>query len=71
MTENCPFKVGESVVYRPSERGRGAVIMTDLSALKPGNSYKIVRIDRGVCLVVEGFENAAGGGLYWAEFSRE
>ena len=43
--------------------------MTDLSALKPGNKYKIVRVDDGVSVVVEGFENAVGGGLYWTEFS--
>jgi hypothetical protein len=67
--ENCPFKVGDLVVYRPSNRGRGLVVMTDLAALKPGNLYKITRIDDEVYIVVEGFENAVGGGLYWTEFS--
>lgn len=67
--ENCPFKIGDTVVYRPTLKGRGAVIMTDLAALKPGNKYRIVRIDDGVSIVVEGFENAVGGGLYWTEFS--
>ena len=43
--------------------------MTDLAALQPGNKYKIVRIDEDVSVVVEGFENAVGGGLYWTEFS--
>lgn len=69
--EKCPFKVGDTVVYRPSTRGRGLVIMTDLAALKPGNKYKIVRIDDDVSVVVEGFENAVGGGLYWTEFSAQ
>jgi len=67
--QKCPFKVGDVVVYRPTLKGRGAVIMTDLAALKPGNKYKIVRIDEDVSVVVEGFENAVGGGLYWTEFS--
>ena len=51
--EQCPFKLGETVVYRPSGRGRGLVAMTDLSALEPGNKYKIARIDDGVYVVVE------------------
>jgi hypothetical protein len=45
--------------------------MTDLAALKPGNKYKIARIDNGVYVVVEGFENAAGRGLHWTEFATE
>lgn len=69
--EKCPFKVGDIVAYRPSNKGRGAVVMTELAALIPGNKYKIVRIDNDICVVVEGFENAAGGGLYWTEFSAE
>jgi hypothetical protein len=70
-SKKCPFKVGDTVVYRPSNKGRGAIIMTDLAALKPGNRYKIARIDESVYVVVEGFENTVGGGLYWTEFSSE
>ena len=69
--EKCPFTVGDTVVYRPSNRGRGLVVMTDLAALKPGEKYKIARIDNDLYVVVEGFENAVGGGLYWTEFSAE
>jgi len=69
--EPCPFKVGDTVVYRPTNRGRGLLIMTNLVALKPGNEYKITRIESGVYVVVEGFENDAGGGLYWTEFAAE
>ena len=69
--EKCPFKVGDLVVYRPSNRGRGLVVMTDLAELKPGHKYKIARIDDGVSVVVEGFENSTRGGLYWTEFSKE
>jgi hypothetical protein len=69
--EDIPFKVGDTIVYRPSDRGKGLVIMTDLAALKPGEKYKIARIDNGAYVVVEGFENAVGGGLYWTEFSEQ
>ena len=69
--EKCPFKVGDRVVYRPSNRGRGLVVMTDLAALKPGERYKIARIDNDLYVVAQGFENAVGGGLYWTEFSSE
>jgi hypothetical protein len=69
--EQCPFKVGDTVVYRPSDRGRGLGVMTDFAALEPGNQYKIARIDNSVYVVLEGFENAVGGGLYWTEFTTE
>jgi hypothetical protein len=45
--------------------------MTQWAALKPGERYKIVRIDRDAYVVPEGFENAVGGGVYWSEFSAE
>jgi len=67
----CPFKVGDTVVYRPSSRGRGLGVMTDLASLEPGNRYRIVRIDNEAYVVTEGFENAIGGGLLWTEFSAE
>lgn len=59
------------MIYRPSNKGRGAVVMTDLAALEPGTRYKVARIDRGQYVVVEGHEDAVGGGLYWTEFSAE
>jgi hypothetical protein len=67
--EKCPFKVGDLVAYRPSSRGRGLGVMTDLAALKPGNLYKITKIIDESYIVVEGFENTVAGGLYWTEFS--
>jgi hypothetical protein len=45
--------------------------MTDLAALKPGAKYRIVRIDKEVSVVVEGFEDSPGGGLYWTEFTKD
>jgi len=59
------------VVYRPTVEGRGKIIMAALAALEPGKAYTIVHIVHGVHLVVEGFENTPGGGLYWTEFSAE
>jgi len=43
--------------------------MTELAALKPGERYKIVRIESDAYVVLEGVENA--GGLYWTEFAAE
>ena len=68
--KSCPYKAGEIVRYTPSSRGRGSVIMTDLAALKPGDEYRIARIDNEVSVVIEGFENSPGGGLYWTEFTK-
>ncbi len=70
-SQRCPFNVGDIVVYRPTNKGRGAIIMTDLAALQPGSRYKIARIEDGVYLVLEGFENAVPCSLYWTEFSPE
>lgn len=70
-SDQCPFKVGDKVVYRPTDRGRGTAIMTDSAALKPGMSYKIVRIVNGIYIVVEGFEQSVTGGVYWTEFAVE
>ena len=69
--EKCPFAVGSVVVYRPSARGRGLGVMTDLAKLVPGQKYKIAKIEDGIYIVPEGFETAVGGGLYWTEFSIE
>jgi len=43
--------------------------MTDLAKLEPGRKYKIARIDEDVSVVIEGFEDSPGGGLYWTEFT--
>jgi hypothetical protein len=67
--EKCPFKVGDVLIYKPTERGRGLSAMTDFSAMVPGNKYKVVRIAEGVYIVPEGFENVPAGGIYWTEFT--
>ena len=66
--EKCPFAVGSVVVYRPSAKGRGAIITTELAKLVPGQKYRIAKIEDGIYIVAEGFETAVGGGLYWTEF---
>ena len=65
LEEPCPFQVGQMVVYRPSIRGCGLSVMTDLSNLVPGQRYRVVRVVKGYYVVVEGFENSSGGGLCW------
>jgi len=64
---DCPFRPGDRVIYKPTQRGKGQVVMTDLARLQPGGEYKVTRIDNGDYVVVEGFENSPGGGLYWQE----
>jgi hypothetical protein len=66
----CPFKVGDAVIYEPTREGRGKLVMTGFSNLEAGKKYKIVRIIRGAYIVPEGFENVAGGGIYWTEFAK-
>ena len=65
----CPFKVGDMVFYRPSSRGIG-LSANDAPEWNPkiGEAVKIVKIEKGVYLVVEGYTHP-GGGLYWTEFS--
>lgn len=43
--------------------------MTDLALLQPGKKYKVARIENDEYVVIEGFENSPGGGLYWKEFA--
>ena len=71
MTERkpCPFQVGQTVEYRPSDRGHGLVLMTDEAELVPGRYYQVADVVDGAYLVVEGFEQTAGGGLHWTEFA--
>lgn len=67
----CPFKPGDTVVYKPSVRGRGLTGMTDLAVLEPGAQYKVAQIQQDYYLVLEGFEDSPGGGLHWTEFATE
>ena len=66
----CPFRAGELVTYSPSDHDLGHLVMTEYANLKRGGTYRIARIDKDVYLVLEGFEKAAGGGLFWTLFSK-
>lgn len=70
MSQN-PFKVGDTVVYKPSKIGRDKSLMTDLGKLQPGQRYEVVGIEKGIYLVLRGFESSPGGGLHWSEFEKE
>ena len=52
-----PFKAGELVLYTPSSHGRGLLVMTDLSALVPGQIYRVASVQE--CASV------AAGRLTW------
>ena len=62
--QKCPFKIGDTVIYMPSERGRGWDIF---DSLETGKAYKIMEIQKENYLVIEGYSHP-GGGLYWTEF---
>jgi len=69
LQDSCPFRVGQTVIYRPSERSIGLDVMTpDSEKLVPGKAYRIASIQDGIYLVVDGYAHP-GGGLHWAEFS--
>lgn len=71
MIGDCPFKVGDTVYYRPSPRGQG-LAANDSPSETPqiGQAVKISRIADGKYIEVEGFKHP-GGGAYWTEFSAE
>jgi len=66
---DCPFNVGDLVVYRPSIRGRGLTANhSPRETPVAGETVKIAAITDGIYLVVEGYKHP-GGGLHWSEFS--
>jgi hypothetical protein len=66
---NCPFKVGDTVYYRPSIRGQGLAANDSASETpKIGEPVKVSRVVDGIYIEVEGYGHP-GGGLYWTEFS--
>jgi hypothetical protein len=70
MAEKCPFKVDDWVVYRPSLRGRGLLVMTDLAKLVPDAVYRVVEIENAEYLVLKGFEKSLPRSLHWTEFKK-
>lgn len=66
---DCPFKVGQVVFYRPSPRGVGLSANDRPSEVpKVGEAVRIIKIEKGSYLVVEGYSHP-GGGVHWTEFS--
>ena len=69
--KECPFKIGDKVIYRPSEKGSAIEAMTPPSEkLIPGKQYIVSKIQDSSYLVVNGYKHP-GGGLYWTEFSKQ
>jgi len=68
--QKCPYKIGDTVIYRPSLRGHSHVIMTELGQLlQKDGTYTIARIDKDVYVVLCGHEHSVEGGIYWTEFA--
>lgn len=66
--EKCPFRIGDLVVYRPSERGQVVDIMAPPSErLTHNQTYRIKHIQDELYVIVEGYKHP-GGGIYWTEF---
>ncbi len=66
---DCPFKAGDVVVYRPSQRGIGLGVMIGPGG-KPeiGQSVRITKIIDGKYVGWEGLDHPSGG-IFWTEFS--
>jgi len=44
--------------------------MTEYANLKTGEICRIAKIDQQAYVTLEGFEEAACGGIFWTEFSK-
>lgn len=64
MANECPFRVGDWVIYKPSLRGYGLI---DGERMIRSKRYRVEAIQEKVYVVVEGYRHP-GGGLYWTEF---
>jgi hypothetical protein len=62
----CPFKAGDYVIYKPSQRGHD---LDDGVRLEIGRKYRVTRIEQDNYVVIEGYQHP-GGGLYWTEFEK-
>ncbi len=65
MSEVCPYRPGQTVIYRPSTKGWDCRLPDQ--HLEPGKEYVVREIVSDVYVVVEGY-NSVGGGLFWSEF---
>jgi hypothetical protein len=62
----CPFKPGDYVIYKPSQRGHD---LDDGVRLEIGRKYQVMRIEKENYVVLDGYQHP-GGGLYWTEFEK-
>jgi len=70
MLESCPFKIGDKVVYLPSNKGKAYDATTPpFERLVSGQEYIIDKIQNSSYIIVKGY-NHPGGGMYWTEFSK-
>ena len=60
----CPFRVGDVVVFKPSERTVGHYQNIERFGVKPGEHYVVKEVREGTFLY---FEDGAGG-WPWSEF---
>jgi hypothetical protein len=68
MSYPAPFKPGDRVIYRPSDRGRGLAANDPSAArLVPEHEYIVAEVQQGSYIVIQGHAHP-GGGLYWTEF---
>ena len=66
MKNKCPFKIGDEVLYCPSNRGH---VYDNDDLLEIGKKYKVSMIEQLYYVVVEGY-NHPGGGIYWTKFKK-
>lgn len=62
----CPFKAGDYVIYKPSQRGHN---LDDGERPEIGRKYRVVRIEKDNYVVIDGYQHP-GGGIYWTEFEK-
>mgnify|MGYP001497819315 CR=1 FL=1 len=65
MEETCPFRVGQTLVYKPSAKGIGYT--SPGTGLVQFQEYVVKEIPEGRYILVEGY-NPPGGGIHWTEF---
>jgi len=63
--QECPFKIGDRVLFSPSERTTGWYQHAwDRLRIKPGDHGTITKIDQGVYVYLD--DNR--GGFFWTEY---
>ena len=67
MLGACPFSVGQTVIYRPSDHAYGWTAPESMPM--PGTPVTIAAVKQGGYIVIEGWEDHPGGGMFWANFS--